>query len=309
MTRWSAWSLLTALLVLNLLIRFGRLDAPPHPIFDEGTFYITAARSYLDGAPDPNVEHPPLGKVAIAAGLALFGDTPWGWRSAAAAAGTSGVLLTYLFGVALWGRREAGLIAAALLTAESLWFVLSRLAMLDPFLSVGLLAALWFGWRYRTGGRWWDLALCGVCWGLAAGVKWSAALALAPLALAVIGAASARGCGERQGVQTWGRAAAALGLLGFIALAAYAVPFMGLSGLGPAALWERHLSMAAYQTAAGEQGVGLWDRVGPPLLWLLDIPVVFSAPDNRATWVLVMANPLVFWPGLTALWLLARRGV
>ena len=30
--------------------------------------------------PDRNPEHPPLGKEIIAAGLALFGDDPWGWR-------------------------------------------------------------------------------------------------------------------------------------------------------------------------------------------------------------------------------------
>ena len=41
------------------------LPDPPIPIFDEGLFYIPAAKAYLAGLADPNFEHPPLGKLAM----------------------------------------------------------------------------------------------------------------------------------------------------------------------------------------------------------------------------------------------------
>ena len=68
--------LLVLLMVASLAVRLVRLDSPPIPLFDEGLFYLPAARSYLAGLPDPNFEHPPLAKLSIAAGIALLGDTP-----------------------------------------------------------------------------------------------------------------------------------------------------------------------------------------------------------------------------------------
>src|ERR1051325_6158156 len=105
-------------LLAAFAIRVIRLDAPPVPIFDEGLFYIPAAQAYLAGFPDPNFEHPPLGKLAIAASMAAFGDGPWGWRFSAALAGVLGIALTYRLARRWWGSDGAGLAAAAVLSLD-----------------------------------------------------------------------------------------------------------------------------------------------------------------------------------------------
>ena len=77
-----SWLPLALVLAFGALARLPHLNAPPVPIFDEGLFYLPAARAYLQGLPDPTFEHPPLGKEAIALGIALLGDNPWaGGRS------------------------------------------------------------------------------------------------------------------------------------------------------------------------------------------------------------------------------------
>ena len=79
------------------------LDSPPIPLFDEGGSYVPAGRAITAGLPDPNFEHPPLGKLAIASGMAVLGDNPWGWRIVAAITGTVGVFFTFRLGAAVWG--------------------------------------------------------------------------------------------------------------------------------------------------------------------------------------------------------------
>ena len=61
------------------LLCAARLTTLQAPFFDE-VHYLPAAREMLAGGDYINKEHPLLGKSIIAAGIALFGDTPLGWR-------------------------------------------------------------------------------------------------------------------------------------------------------------------------------------------------------------------------------------
>ena len=130
-------------------LRFVHLGEPGRKYFDE-VYYASDGCLYagfpfrecgLEQAAERSWVHPPLGKALISLGIDPsglmpgFGNTPFGWRVAAAAAGTAtvgivGVLAFLLFGRAVW----AG-VAGLLLATESLHLVQSRISMLDVFLA------------------------------------------------------------------------------------------------------------------------------------------------------------------------------
>lgn len=285
--------LVAALLLVSFAARILRIEAPPIPIFDEGLFYIPAARAYLAGLPDPNPEHPPLGKLLFAAGMALFGDTPMGWRIMSSIVGTAGIGLTFLLGARLWGSAAAGLVAATLLAFDLLWFLFSRLIMYDVFLATLVLAGLTLAWRHRETGGSAALAGAGLAIGLAAAVKWAGLWALAPALLACAFAP------RRWTVADVGRRGA---LLGSGVVAGYLIPWtyhIATLGYGPAELVQQHVEMLQYHVAlrASADPSAQWTT---PLRWLLNEPLIFTSRDDRSIWVPALANPLLFWGGLAA---------
>lgn len=109
-------------------------------VFDEAA-YVQSARDLIGGTLS-NVEHPPLAKGLIALSILAFGDQAVAWRLPSILAGTVAVLLLYLLTWRLTDKRTA-LLAAFLLSFESLWFVHSSIAMLDIVaVTLGLAALL-----------------------------------------------------------------------------------------------------------------------------------------------------------------------
>ena len=142
-------------------LRFYRLGYPERIYFDE-TYYATQAEEILDNGVEKGFAvHPPVGKWFIAAGIDAFdgprptraingplkpllGDAKhFGFRAAAAAAGTILVLLTYLVGLRLFRRRGVAAVAAFLLAIDGIAFTMSRIAMLDIFLAMFVLLGVW----------------------------------------------------------------------------------------------------------------------------------------------------------------------
>ncbi len=146
------------------------------------------------------VVHPEVGKWMIAMGEWLFGMTSFGWRFSSAVIGTLMILVMCRLVRRLTGSTLLGCIAGALLAFDGLHLVMSRIALLDIFLAFWLLcgvhclvadrdwARLKLARRYEISpsvGRWdfgpvrgfllrpWRIT-AGVCFGLAAGTKWSA---------------------------------------------------------------------------------------------------------------------------------------
>ncbi|HET9629458.1 MAG TPA: phospholipid carrier-dependent glycosyltransferase [Novosphingobium sp.] len=168
--RWCA-GIAAAFLGLLLL----RLHIPSRIYFDE-VHYVKAARVLLSMAKPINPEHPLVGKELIAAGILIFGDSPWAWRIMPALFGTVGL---YAFARALWlaSHRRFATIAGTLLLATSFtWYVMSRIAMLDIFMASFVMLAMWMlagAMREPREGRW-RLILAGLFIGLALGAKWNA---------------------------------------------------------------------------------------------------------------------------------------
>lgn len=144
-------ALLGGLSVGSLGARLAYIDKPNAGggsdglIFDE-KYYVNAARVILslhvpDGdayasatsGSDPNAEHPPLGKLFIAAGMRVFGDGPLGWRIAPVIFGTLAILAMYWLVRSAGGGSWLALGAAALMAVDNLSMVHGRIATLDVF--------------------------------------------------------------------------------------------------------------------------------------------------------------------------------
>ena len=288
---WPATLLVT---VIAAVLRFVRLDLPattlnaqgvrvgPGKIFDE-IYYACDAQNLLRyGVEHATVSgndrcvptgggafvvHPPLGKWLIAGGEQLFGVTTFGWRSAAALFGVLTVLLTVRIGRRMTGSTLLGATAGLLLSFDGLHFVQSRVAMLDVFLCLFVLAT--FGCLVvdrdrvrarlaegspeqggRTGRRPW-LVLAGVMLGCALATKWSglyAFVVLLPLAL-TWEAGARRTAGVRRPWRTTLRRSGlpVLGCFVVLPVVLYVVSWSGwfVTDLG----WDRHWADTRGSTA------------------------------------------------------------
>jgi len=145
--------LLTVLWILTTGLIFYRLNVPQTTVFDE-TYFIPAAQKYLNGVFFLE-NHPPLGKLLIAAGEAIYSkgqnrldfitvDTitqDWpkdfditGFRVAPALFGTFIPLILFLILNKLVNDRWLSFGFALLLAMDTAFLMQARIAMLDVFL-------------------------------------------------------------------------------------------------------------------------------------------------------------------------------
>ena len=212
--RLRGWIVTLTLTLIAGVVRFVGLDRPTDggtPVFDEKHYVPQAWQMLRNGGVEDNpgyelVVHPPLGKQLIAIGEWLLGYDGWGWRAAAALAGTITVLLVIRVARRLTRSTLLGAAAGVLLICDGLSHVQSRMGMLDAFAAVFVLAAFAtllcdrddvrarmavvladgriddspFG--PRLGVRWWRFAT-GVLLGLGCAVKWSGVYWLAAFAV------------------------------------------------------------------------------------------------------------------------------
>ena len=175
--------ILLLILIPNLFLRTYRIDyAEGKAIFDEKAYYLEAARSYLQNRDDSNMEHPPLGKMFIAAGIRVFGDNPYGWRIPSLIFSLIGIGLIYILAKELFGGLFIPITAALLLSLDNMYFVYSRLAVMEMTLLVFILATAIFLWRYYKSGSFTNLLLLSVFFGLSFSTKWTAALTIPVIA-------------------------------------------------------------------------------------------------------------------------------
>src|SRR5215212_7670189 len=179
--------LLFLLMLASLLLRLLWLGLPDGALIFDEKYYVNAARM-LAGLPpgqdvfqdkriglDPNVEHPPLAKLITAGSIRLLGDNAYGWRIPSVLFGTLAVFLMYRIGRRLSGDSDLGLLAAALLSFDNLFFVHGRIFTLD----ISMLALLLLGLDLYLGGR---VALAGAALALAALCKLPGSFGLLVLA-------------------------------------------------------------------------------------------------------------------------------
>ncbi|HJR90733.1 MAG TPA: phospholipid carrier-dependent glycosyltransferase [Aeromicrobium sp.] len=232
--RVKGWVWPAAVSLLALVLRLWQLDRPRSLSFDERYYaenawsmlHVGYAQDFVEGAEariargdlhdlfvvgqPTQVVHPDAAKWLIAAGEAAFGFNSFGWRIASAIVGTLTVLVLCRLVLRLTGSLPFACLAGFLLALDGVHLTMSRLALLDIFLTFWLVCAVacvvadrdWIAARLGRADphphaarapdshpyyiwRPWQLA-AGVCFGLACGSKWNGLYALAAFGFAVV---------------------------------------------------------------------------------------------------------------------------
>ena len=303
----------------------------------EACFFVYRSQQTCGIGEDAVSPHPPLGKWLISLGIRAFGFNPLGWRIAALAAGVLTVALLYLLARRLLGTMPGAAMAAGLLAIDPLHFVHSRIAMLDVFVTLFIVASFLFlvidrdhceaagGDSSAHGGqsilsRQWLIA-AGLAAGAAAATKWVGFLALVGVAvLSVLWAASRQATEtlrERLGAavrnQRWQLVVAMV----IAPLVVYVVSFAGridgpvLSWPWAHGSWARNFlyaqrAMLQYHLELEYPG----PYTSPAWSWpLIRRPVVYfqEASEGRYREILALGSPVVWWASLPAVAYLGIR--
>jgi dolichyl-phosphate-mannose-protein mannosyltransferase len=309
-------ALLLALLAQALFLI--HLDQPSVIMFDE-IHYLPAAQALLDLSGPRNVEHPMLGKELIAAGMAVLGDNPFGWRIASTLAGTATVLGVFAFLWLFTRRMRAALVGAALALLSQTVYVQARTGMLDVFLGMFLVWGLvFFLWAMQGQGKavWWRWIVASALMGCVTAVKWAGVpyIALTALSFLVIRARDARlakkpllsalsGKDQRHwaGLPT----IPAILALGVVSILTYFLtfapaffyttdPIPSLSGLFAQQLhmWQMQTQILPHHTY--QSSWWSWPLALRPIWYFYE----WDRGAQRG--VLLLGNPLIMWGGLVA---------
>jgi len=301
--------LLAAVLLIVALsgcVRLVDLDRFSATVFDEH-YYVHDALLILHGdlgasptdewkpAKLLSVAHPDLGKLAIAAGIALFGNDAWGWRVPSALAGTALIGLVFPLARRMGLTAEWSLAALILAASDPMLMLESRLGVLDTFVALFTALAVFCALGYvqaERRGVW--LLACGVALGAAVASKWSGVLAVLAVAAVVVPAL----VGRRQLRASLGALVAALVL---VPVAVYALSATHYFAAGyDFADWFR---LQAHMAGFGWGVQGDRSFASAPITWPFDaVPIwyVWSLTQNGTVGLLAIGNPLLWWSASVA---------
>jgi dolichyl-phosphate-mannose-protein mannosyltransferase len=298
--------------VLSLALFMAGISKPSATFYDE-LQYVSSARAFLAGAPNPNPEAPPLGKLLIAVGIKAMGDNPSGWRITGAVCGALTLMAILLWCHLLLHDYVLALTACALTLFNNFLFVMSRVAMMDVFLVMfimwGLVA---FTAALELNGlsaitRRFILGFAGAMFGLACACKWNGidTLGIVIGASAVLLLAAKRSVDDR--IVRYRTHLLEVGILPLI-VALFVVPVVAYS----LTYWPLCSSLHRPFTIGELLSMNLY-------IWRFHL----ATPGNKAiaspwyTWLFaidpqrglsyLVGNFIVMWGGLLALAFCARR--
>ena len=150
--------------------------------FDE-IYHARTAWEHLNGVYPYEITHPPLGKIIISIGIALFGMTPFGWRFSGTFFGVLMLPVIYIFAKRLFGGKAVPAACALVLASDFMHFVQTRIATIDTYAVFFILLMYLFMYGFITTGSHRELALSGIFFGIGAASKWTCIYAGAGLAV------------------------------------------------------------------------------------------------------------------------------
>ncbi|HBA49265.1 MAG TPA: hypothetical protein DCZ91_16015 [Lachnospiraceae bacterium] len=158
--------------------------------FDE-IYHGRTAYEFIHGLTSYENTHPPLGKILIALGVAIFGMNPFGWRIVGTLFGIAMVPMVYLFARKISGDTLASSFACVLFAFDFMHFTQTRIATIDVYITFFVILMYYFMYRYSQM-SFYDtelkrtlipLGACGVCMGLGIASKWTGVYAGCGLAV------------------------------------------------------------------------------------------------------------------------------
>lgn len=290
--------------------------------FDE-IYHGRTAYEHLHGMPVYETTHPPLGKVFIMLGIAVFGMTGFGWRVAGALFGIALVPVLYLFVRRLTRSTRWAAFAAILAGLDLMRYAQSRIATIDIygtfFILLGAYFMLWYCQSVLTKGvdqSILPMALAGIAFGLGAASKWTGIYAGAGLAVLYFGVLWAR---WRQKKPNFGRELATAlvgGVLFFVLvplviyIAAYLPYWWRDGGFSLGEWWQCQLTMFNYHsqlksTHPYESNWYTWPFLLRPV-WYYSAS---GLPAGMRGTIVGIGNPIVWWSALAGLFVLIWRQI
>ena len=158
--------------------------------FDE-IYHARTAYEFLNGLTSYENTHPPLGKIFISLGIAVFGMNPFGWRIIGTLFGIAMVPLVYLFARRLSGSALCASMGCMLFSFDFMHFTQTRIATIDVYITFFVMLMYYFMYQYSQMSfydtdlrkTWAPLGACGVSMGFGIACKWTGMYAGAGLAL------------------------------------------------------------------------------------------------------------------------------
>lgn len=166
----------TIVALVGLCARSWHLSLPNSRVFDE-VYFPEFASKLLSGELIFDT-HPPLGKMLIAIGIALFGDNTLGWRVIPWFIGVLIPLLMFLVGKQ-FKPKYFPWIVAGIFAVEPIFVLYSRVGLMDGSLFFFAMAAVAAAYICKN-----DVALpwiVGLLIGLAVGIKWTTLAVVLPV--------------------------------------------------------------------------------------------------------------------------------
>ena len=168
----------------------GRSNYRNSMYFDE-IYHGRTAYEFLHGLTSYENTHPPLGKILIAAGVAVFGMNPFGWRIIGVLFGIAMVPFVYLFARRLTDRTSAAALACVLFSFDFMHLSQTRIATIDVYITFFVILMYFFMYSYckrsfydtPLSKTFLPLGICGICMGLGIASKWTGMYAGAGLAV------------------------------------------------------------------------------------------------------------------------------
>ena len=158
--------------------------------FDE-IYHGRTAYEFLHGLTSYENTHPPMGKIFIALGVAVFGMNPFGWRIMGTLFGIAMVPPAYLFARKLSKNTLTAAFACVLFAFDFMHFTQTRIATIDVYITFFVILMYYFMYQYSTL-SFYDTSLkrtllplgaCGFCMGMGIACKWTGVYAGCGLAV------------------------------------------------------------------------------------------------------------------------------
>lgn len=172
--------------------------------FDE-IYHARTAYEHLHMMPYYETTHPPLGKLMMSVGVALFGMTPFGWRFTGTLFGLLMLPIFYYFLKKFFGRTRYAVMGTLLFGFDFMHYSLTRIATIDSYPVFFILAMFCFMYQFGKHAIQYAkegtaalrnkqhikklfglLALSGFSMGLGCASKWTAIYASVGLAVAFL---------------------------------------------------------------------------------------------------------------------------